>query len=344
MRTLLSLIMLALAALWTPAQAQEKESAFAAYAEPLRFATASHVLGLRLEALAAVPEGAEAGADAGDEEGEEEEGPPVSLLALFAGSLAAAAPDLLQAIEADLEKVHRLAGTGDRAGLEQAVDRAQRGLARVREVLVPGKLVSDPAFQAALMAKLAVSERGFGEGYEAAASGEIAAYPLAWLTLQRVEALWAGLKPDLGTASEGVERALDELNVLMPSLQPPNTFRDPEDAEGAALDLVFALEGALGRPLLIRGFAPALDVMQRQAKDACVAAGDGHGRLALEKALAARITYDAYLASTLATLAPDAHADLSALWGDLDSLSTGHGGETCTALQDAITRAGATFG
>lgn len=350
MKRLLSLIVLGIAMVSAPVQAQEDQaqSAFAEYAQPLRFAAATHVLDLRLEARAALPGGAEAGGEeAGPEaEGgeEEEEGPPIPLLALFAGSLAAADPGLLEALETDLEDVNRLATAGDEGALRRTVADAQQKLARVREVLVPKDVAGEPAFRAALIAELAISERGLGEGYEEAAGGELAAYPVAWLTLQRVGALWSELEPDLEAASQGVEGALDALNGLMPSLEPPDTFRDPEDAEGAALDLVFALQGALGRPVSIRGFAPALDLTQQQADAACTAVEEGRGRLALENALAARITYDAHLGSTLATLAPDAHADLNELWGELDSLEAGQGAETCAALRDAIKRAGAALG
>ncbi len=340
MKTLLLLTMLGLVTISSPAHAQE--SVFVEYAQPLRFAMASHMLGLRLEALDAGAGHAEDEHDSGVP-GEEE--PPIPLLALFAGSLAAADPALLQALEADLKEVHRLAGTEDDAALVQAVDRAHQTLVRVREVLVPNRLDAEPAFQAALIAKLANSEHGLGEGYEDAANGDVSAYLLAWLTLQRVGALWNELEAELRAASDGVERALNTLNTLLPSRRPPDTFRDPEDAEGAALDLVFALEGALGRPLLIRGFTPALDLMQRQTESACTAADEGRPRLALENALAARATYSAHLASTLATLTPAVHADLNVLWGELDFLrSGGDAARTCTALQDAITRARATFG
>lgn len=338
-----------LVAVCGPAQAQQS-SAFVAYAEPLRFAAATELLELRLQALTAVPDGLEAEeAEEGEANGgeEEEEGPPIPLLALFAGSLAAADGDLLQAIEADLNTVHSHAEAGDRAALEKAVKQAREDLARARTVLVPADVRADPALQAALIAKLAVSERSFGEGYEEAAGGEVSAYPLAWLTLQRAQALWTQLKPQLDAPADGAERAFDEISALMPTLQPPAHFSDPEDVEGAALDLVFALEGALGRPVLVRGFAPALELMQQQAGAACDAVHDGHGRLALEQALAARITYSAHVAPTLATLAPDAHEDLSSLWGKLDTLRAADdagAAKTCEALEQAVTQAKAVFG
>lgn len=326
--------------------AQSRVSAFVEYAEPLRFATATRVLGVRLEALTVggATEQDEADGDEAGKEAEDEEGPPVSLLALFAGSLAEADPSLLQALEADLADVHRLAKAGDGdTALVGAVDRTQRRLARVREVLIPEAVDSDRVFQAALMAKLAISERGLGEAYEEAAGGEADAYPLAWLLLQRVDGLWAGLKPALPAASVGVERALEELRVLMPSLQPPEIFRDPEDAESAALDMVFIMERALERPLMIRGFKPALALMQRQVQDACAAAEAGRPPLALERALAARLIYQAHLGATLATLAPKVHGNMTGLWGELDTLATGEGGATCAALVEATKRAADTF-
>lgn len=351
MKTLLSplpWLMLAAAAMaWHPVLAQDRtpsrQSAFAEYAEPLRFAVASHVLGLRLQALtvASGPESDESGSAAGQESGE---GAPIALVALFAGSLAQSDAALLQALEADLKDVRRLAGSGNDAALARAVSRAQRKLARVREALLPDALASDPAFQAALIAKLANSGRGLGEAYEEAATGELGAYPFAWLTLQRVEALWHDLAPALPAAQHGVKLALGQLHSLMPALEPPETFSDPEDVEGEALNLVFALEGALEQPLMMRGFAPALNLMQRQVEDSCQAVAAGKPRLALENALAARITYSAHLASTMSMLAPDVHADLTALWGNLESLRAGGGAGVCQSLQDAVKRARATFG
>src|SRR5699024_2459223 len=99
-----------------------------------------------------------AGADGGEEE--EEEGPPIPLLALFAGSLEAVDGQLLQAIEADLDAVRGHAEAGDKAALEKAVKQAREDLARARSALVPADVRADPALQAALIAKLAVSERG----------------------------------------------------------------------------------------------------------------------------------------------------------------------------------------
>lgn len=344
MKALLSFVLIAVAVTCIPLQAQANatQSAFTEYAEPLRFATASHVLALRLQALTVAPRGEQDANSKGAEE--QEEGPPIPLLALFAGSLAQSDPALLQTLKADLKQVHSVAASGDETALVQAVAQAESDLARVRDVLVPDAVAGDPAFKAALIAKLANSERGLGEGYEEAANGELSAYPLAWLTLQRVDALWRELAPDLPAARDGVALALDRLNSLMPSLQPPATFSDPEDVEGAALDLVFALESALEQSLMTRGFAPPLALMQRQVEEACMAARAGHRRLALEHALAARITYGAHLASTLTMLAPDVHADLTSLWGDLDALRAGNQGAVCSALPDAVKRAQTTFG
>lgn len=347
MKSLFIGLLLALGMAWNPAQADaaKRESAFAEYAKPLRFATASHVLELRLQALVATPRADVEDDDRDSAEGEDEdEGPPIPLLALFAGSLGQSDPALLQTLEDDLDNVQRLAGDDDGNALAQAVRRAQEDLALTRKALVPDALAADPAFRAALIAKLVNSERGLGEGYEEAATGEVSAYPLAWLTLQRVNALWRELAPALPDAADGVGLALDQLNGLMPSIQPPATFTDPEDVEGAALDLVFALEGALQQPILVRGVAPALALMQRQIQDTCDAAQADKPRLVLENALAARITYGAHLASTVTMLAPQAHEELQALWGDLERIRGDDGAAVCAALQGAVKQLAVTFG
>jgi|GEM_PF-1668109 len=333
MKKFTSALLLSTAVIWSAAQAQE--SAVAEYAEPLRWAAATHLLGLQLQALADY--GLDTHSILDDDEAEQDQD---QLLALFAGSLAAADADLLQKVKADIGDVRSLAAEGsDEAALAQAVTQAQDNLASVRTLLIANALIRDSTFQAALIAELANSDFGVGEAYEDAAEGELEAYPMAWLTLQRVDQLWAELASELPAASEEMERALGELHALMPTQQPPKAFSDPEDAEGAALDIVFALENALGRPLLIRGFKPALSLMQRQGAAACEAAQQDQEILMLEQALAARITYKAHVRSTLATLAPEIDDDLDALWKQLQALRTGDGDEICTALQDALQRA-----
>lgn len=344
-RVLVGLLLAVTPLAWGSAQAEvgQQQSAVVEYAQPLRFATATHVLGLRLQALTVAPNGGEKPATLPAQDNEEGE-QPLPLLALFAGSLKQRAPALLQSLSAELKTVHKLIGGEDKAALGRAVGRAQRDLARARAVLLPDVLASDPAFQAALIAKLANSERGFGEAYEEAATGDASVYPLAWLKLQRAEALWRELVQDLPAARGEAELALDKLNALMPSVQPPDTFNDPEDVEGAALNLVFALEGALQQPLMLRGIASALALMHHQVRDACAAAHAGRPRLMLEHALAARVTYSAHLASTLAMLAPDVHSDFNGIWHNLDTVRSGDAGAVCQALKAAIKRAQAKFG
>src|SRR5699024_5395601 len=225
-----------------------------------------------------------------------------------------------------------------------AVQRAQDDLTQARKALIPEAVAADPALRAALIAKLANAEYGVAEAYEDAAEGEVGAYPQARLLLHRINGLWAQLQPDLPGAAEEVGRALDELHALMPGADLPATFQDPEDAEGAALDIVFALEGALGRPVLIRGFAPALQLLSQQTTAACTAAGQGQQQLALENALAAQMNYQAHLASTLSTLAPEVDAELNSAWDTLGRGDDGNDDDVCQSLQDAIKRAGNVFG
>lgn len=338
-------VLLAAIGLTTPALAQE--SASATYAEPLRFAAATELLELRLQALAAAPEASEDD-DWHESAEDDDDGPPIPFLALFAGSLAITDPGLLKTIEADLEETQRKVEADDDADLRALVERTGRHLRQARTALVPAAVADEPAFRAALIAQLAVSDDGVGEAYEDAAEGEEGAYALAWLTLQRIKALWAELAPgltDAGDAAREVDRALAELSHLMPSTQVPSRFRDPEDAERAALDIVFALEKAVGRPLLLRGHAPALALVQHQAQAACTAMRDRQTRLALENLLAARATYAGHLESTLAVVAPDADADLRALWSQPRVVESDDGtNDICVGLQDAVARAAAAFG
>ena len=320
---------------------QARQSAFVTYAEPLRIAVATHALELQLQAMAFTSDSARTGLKQAAEE-EAAESPHESLLALFAGSLAQADPPLLSGIEKRLRTLDRRSGAGDFNALKNVVQKAQVDLAQARKLLVPETVVGRPEFRAALIAKLAVSRLGFGAAYEEAAEGDKDAYQLAWLTLQRVAALWDELKPDLASAMAEVEPILKELASLMPSAKMPAKFRDPEDVEGAALDLVFALERGLAQPLLVRGFAPQLEMAQQQVDHACAAAAEGKRRVALENALAGRFTYDAEVGSAVAVVAPELAAEMEKLWIQLAGISgaAGADGETCSGLRHAMVRVG----
>lgn len=328
---------LGLAAAWQPTHAQQ--SAFVAYAEPLRIEVATQALELRLQAAALASN--EASTSAKSTAAEHAAPHPYEpLLALFAGSLGEADPQLLHDIEERLRVVDREAGAGDAKALHEAIRKTQLDLAQARTLLIPATLARQPDFHAAVIAKLAVSPLGFGEAYEDAVAGETHAYLLAWLTLQRVVALWTQLKPDLASTAVEVGPVLDRLADLMPSARKPAVLHDPEDAEGAALDLVFALERGMPRPLLVRGFAPQLKLARQQATQACAAAARGRARLALEHALAGRSTYAAELGPTVAVVAPDLAANMQQLWVQLAGTSsrTGADGKTCANMQQAMTR------
>lgn len=337
------ILLLGLWAVWQPTQA--RQSAFVAYAEPLRIAVAINALELQLRAAALASDGAVTRAEKASAE-DAPENWYAPLLALFAGSLADADPQLLRTIEERLHKADRLASGGDFAALEKINRMIQSDLANARSLLIPETLARRPDFRAAVIAKLAVSHLGFAEAYEDAAKGETDAYPVARLTLKRVITLWDELKPDLPSVNGEMQPILQELVTAMPSAQVPAKLRDPEEVEVAALDLVFALERGLARPLLVRGFEPQLKLAQQQADQACLAAAEGQRRLALENALAGRFTYDAELGSTVTVVAPDLAANVKALWDQLAGTSDAAGAArgTCTSMQQAMTRVGEVLG
>lgn len=325
------------------AQETQLTTPFVEYPTELRHAYALDLLGLQLditelgglEEEVDEPETTEAGIE--DEEGE---GLLETALPLLAGSLAAADAELLGDLEAALSQT------------EEGTDAEARDLLRRAErVLIPEMLRDDPVFRAARLALLASLEPGVGEGYEEAAGGETEAYAVGYTGLQRITALWRELEPDLTGDDSNVaevDRAFGVLGELMPSATPPERFRNPEDAEVAVNDVVFGLESLTGAVLIPRDFGALLSVVGAHADSGCSAAEVGNPRLALEWLTAATFFYDAYLAGTLATLAPEAHAqigeDLAALTIKPDTELDAQGTRYCSSLKAALTEASRIFG
>ncbi|GAA6736957.1 hypothetical protein Thermus77359_22790 [Thermus oshimai] len=299
--------------------------------EPLRFLRATELLSIRLEALALDPSEEQAEKILGD-------------LALFAGSLEVQDPDLLAALEGALEGLEEATKAKDAARLAALSRQTQGLLERVRARLVPQM---GPALEAALMAQLLLLDDGVAESYEDAAGGEEGAYGVGRVALERVRARWQSLKLTLAGQAEGVARVEEGLRVLerlFSSPTAPARFQDPEDAEQAALDIVFALAAASGADLLPRDLGEVLAKVEGLVAQAC---GEGSRRLALERLLSAHLLYRAYLEDPLKTLAPGLGEELDGLLAGLARKLRGPAGagtaSDCEAVRNALVQAGHTL-
>lgn len=318
--------LLLLGATWAQA-----EPFYLEHADPLRLAQATELLWVRLEVLRHQPSGEAAET-------------LQTQLPLIAGSLAANSPALLGQLEQTLGRLAK-----NPAG--PMLERARELLERSQQTLLPGKLRSHPAFQAALIVQLLQSEGGVNESYEEAARGEEEAYIQAWIGFQRVKTLWAALKPTLQKHNpqgiEEVERALAVFGQLLPTTKAPARFRNPEDAERAALDIRFALEAVLNTTLMPRDLLTALSLVQAQVDRICPVYLK-QKRLALEYALAAQASFREYLEGTLATLEPTLHRKLTALLERIPQKIRAEAPRAtlepdCKALKAALVQAGTTL-
>jgi hypothetical protein len=348
--------------LLTPAAAQQ--SVMVTNAEPLRFAFAIELMGIQLEAVRMggvlddeddeagetdAAGGDEAATEAAEADAEDEDEVEIMPLDLFAGTLSESDPGLHERLAAALEEVEEAAEEED-AGLDEAVAHARSLLEQVEALLVPAELQEDPSFRAAVLARLALSGSGFAEGYEEAAEGEVGAYIFGWAGLQRAKALWAELEPAVtnpNSAAE-LERVFAVLDDLMASPTPPERFRDPEDAEVAAHDLVFALETAFAVQLQPRDLAAVLDLVDRQSRAACAGFEEGRRLPALELAISAQVNYVEGIGGTVALLAPGPAGEIrSVLSGSLPELiDRGEPADVraeCARLRSAISEAATIF-
>lgn len=297
--------------------------------------------GAEEEAAGEAASGAESAGETAPEEGEEED--EASLLdtglTLLSGSLAQQDQALLGELDDALEATE----TGDTA----TVPAARELLAEAETVLIPEELAADTTFQAARMALLASMEPGVAEGYEEAAKGEDEAYDIGYAGLQRLEALWGGLEPNLSAAgdTENINRAFGVLDGLMAGPELPEKFSDPEDAETAANDIVFGLESLTGTSLIPRDFGVLLGAIETHLDEGCSAADAGDAQLALEWYSAAKFFYDAYLADTLGVLAADASGAIDDGLGDLlEDPESAEAPQRCEDVKAAIAEAQRVFG
>ncbi|MEX2541455.1 MAG: hypothetical protein WD314_06585 [Trueperaceae bacterium] len=357
-RLLCTLIPLSLLPL-APAQ----ESIMVSHAEPLRFAFAVELLGFQLDAVELggelggelddeedAADAAEADVEAAEPDDEDEDEVRVRPVDLFAGSLAERDPALHHELVASLEEIEQASEREDQAATAAAVERVRPLLRRAEEVLLPEDLRDDPAFRAAVLARLALSGSGFAEGYEEAAGGEVGAYIFGWAGLQRAKALWAELEPaatNRDSVAE-VDRAFAVLDDLMPSPEPPERFRDPEDAEVAAHDLVFALEAAFGGQLQPRNLGAVLALVDDQSRAACVAFEEERELLALELVTSAQVNYVEGIGGTISLLVPEPAGVIRELLGESlpEQMRAGERAEVssgCARLQEAIAEASSAF-
>jgi hypothetical protein len=323
-----------------PALAQFVANPFLDQAESLRHAFALEMMQARLAAIEAL---AEAPADSvegvGIDTGEVVSSLAGDLLeedlALFAGSLEAAQPDLLADLQTALEDLEQAAGAGALEAAESAVP-VRTLLVGVGETLV-GDATSDPAFVAALISQLLLSEEGVAEGYEEAVAEDPGAFPLGWAALQRVEELWPLLATSVAPEFAGeVEEALSELDQLFPAVVPGAALSgDPEDAEEPSHRIVALLERASDARLYPdRDLAGLAGQVRELAGQGCEDSEAGRALLGRERLRAAQTSYE-YLADLAGLLAPEPHAGVEEAFEALGEADV-EAGSACGELLEAL--------
>lgn len=316
----------------TSAQAQFAADPFFEHSDAIRHAYISSRMEARLAVLEAL-----APMDELPEEIAEQAAALTEVdLPRLAGSLKAADPQLLEALESVLSEVAKVAEGGS-AGLAEAAQRASELAAEARAALVPAELLNDPPLTAAWMAKLLLFEPGVAEAYEEAVAENRWEYPLGWAALQQVKELWEGLRPvaDPDLVAEA-EEALSTLDTLYPTPEPPTLASDPEEAENPSQRLVGLLERIADAHLYPgRDFARLAGLTSELAQDGCKAYQQGQTKLGLERMLAASDSYS-YLAGTASMLAPEAHERVTELFGTIGAEGSTMGQDTCSALVEAL--------
>lgn len=299
--------LLALAFLGGPAVAQDY--AHAPFREhPVILAQAA-----ALERIAAAAQGLSvlSASEAAEDEGEEEG--LAAALPLFAASLQAAAPEVATALPGAVGEMLEAVEEG-----ENPAGPAAEALAladQARAALLPAELAESRPFQAALTAALLLDEGGVAECYEEAAEGDAAAYAIGWAALQRVKALWAGLKAGRApeTPAETVAEAdamIAILDGLFPGRTPPDSLSpDPEEAEAPAHRLVGLLEVVADANLYPgRDLAGAARLVAGLAEKGCADLAAGAGPMGMETLAIAAAYHEQALADTLGVIAPEAAA------------------------------------
>jgi hypothetical protein len=323
-----------------PALAQFVANPFLDQAESLRHAFALEMMQARLAAIEALAETlSDASESVGIDTGELVSSLAEDLLeedlALFAGSLEAARPSLLADLQAALGDLEQAAGAGALAAAESAVP-VRTLLVGVGETLL-GDATADPAFVAALISQLLLSEEGVAEGYEEAVAEDPDAFPLGWAALQRVEQLWQLLATSVAPEFAGeVDEALAELDRLFPAVVPGAALTgDPEDAEEPSHRIVALLERASDARLYPdRDLAGLAGQVRELAGQGCEDLAAGMTLLGRERLRAAEMSYE-YLADLAGLLAPEPDAGVEEAFEALDEAEA-ETGSVCGELLEAL--------
>lgn len=337
--------LLTLAFLGAPAVAQDYAHApFREHPVTLAQVAALERIAAAARGLAVLSEPEAAEAEDGDE-GEAEEG-LAAALPLFAASLSAAAPEVAAALPEAVGEMLEAVEEG-----ENPAGPAAEALAladQARAALLPAELADSRPFQAALMAALLLDEGGVAESYEEASEGDAAAYAIGWAALQRVKALWAGLKakgaPE--TPAETVAEAeamIAILDGLFPGETPPDSLSpDPEEAEAPAHRLVGLLEVVADANLYPgRDLAGAATLVAGLAEKGCADLAAGAGPMGMETLAIAAAYHDQTLADTLGVIAPEAAEATEEALEPLEDGAVEEMAEACPALLAGLQAGGA---
>lgn len=287
----------------------------------------------------------------------------------FIGSLRVLEPELAAAVEEALEEVEEAVESGE--GLAAAIAEAREALIASYVVLIPEDVRSDPAFVAALITDMSLGEIGVGEGYEEAIEGELPAYTLGVVALERVTRLWNDIA---GGASEQQRADVEEMLTFIGTLYPTPTIDapivgNPEEAEAPVHRIIGVLETVADAELYPgRDMAVLARHLPEELAGACAAYDAGDEELGTEIAISVGYRYlEADLGDFMEFMAPDVHEDvaeliaaLTGMGGDDDDDDEGEEAEAddddddedaavdpaaaCRELMEALQEASAVFG
>jgi hypothetical protein len=302
------LLLIAVAALFALAYAQAQSGGSGAveqppyvkYAEPLRFAFGTEMLGIQLKGLAAANSDVQASAE------KDADGALFAdsdFLDLFKGSLKVKDADLATQLEQALAAADSALQKG--SGVDAAAQKAQGLLKQARDALVPASTQQEPAFQATLIGQLLILDDATADNYEdATEDGDAASFAMAWAGVQRAKALWKTLEPQLDSSKTStVTGALDQLNNdFVPSATMPKVLKDEDDFEDRADTATYGLGAALGTTLFPHDLSSAMTLLSAQEAAACTDAEAGKLPVAAEGVAAADNTYDQYIGDVLSVV------------------------------------------
>lgn len=241
----------------------------------------------------------------------------------FMGTLSARDAALAEALAAAVEEVEEAAeGGGD---LSAAIAEARELLTQAYDLVIPADVRSDPVFIAALIVDLSLGDVGVGEGYEEAVEGELGAYTMGYVALDRVTELWGEIA---GNASEQQRADIDEMLEFIETLYPEPLIEEaiignPEEAEAPVQRMIGVLESVVDAELFAgRDMAALAAHLPEELVGACQAYEAGEDARALETVIAVGSLYlNADLGDFLEFMAPEVHDEAVELIGALTGLS-----------------------